>query len=289
VLFGGRKTLDQFSMSVQLAVPPSTVVAPIHQSETVKPGVLHKFAEVKDTLTNGYRERFQPAPANLNWLSCGEYELAEGASSGALAHPEDESLLFQLQGHAVVDVNGVSYSLAPYDTLYLPKGAQYQISNHQSEIVRITRCSATADNVHPVHHSSFAEYSKREDRIRKLHGKDVFMMFDVPEAADKLIAGYTFFQPYQRSWPPHNHTDQEEVYIFIKGHGAMEVYESPEKMCFVTSVNTGDAVTIPMMNYHPVFSQESPLEFIWCIAGARYWVGDKNKDFMAGKGEQITT
>ena len=115
------------------------------------------------------------------------------------------------------------------------------------------------------------------------------MMFDVPEAADKLIAGYTFFQPYQRSWPPHNHTDQEEVYIFIKGHGAMEVYESPEKLCFVTSVAEGDMVTIPMMNYHPVFSQESPLEFIWCIAGARYWVGDKNKDFMAGKGDAITT
>jgi mannose-6-phosphate isomerase-like protein (cupin superfamily) len=143
--------------------------------------------------------------------------------------------------------------------------------------------------VHPVHHSSFAEYAQREDRIRKLSGKDVFMMFDVPEAADKLIAGYTFFQPYQRSWPPHNHTDQEEVYLFIKGHGAMEVYEAPEKLCFVTSVNEGDAVTIPMLNYHPVFSQESPLEFIWCIAGARYWVGDKNKDFMAGKGDQITT
>ena len=69
----------------------------------------------------------------------------------------------------------------------------------------------------------------------------------------------------------------------------MEVYEAPEKMCFVTSVNEGDLVTIPMMNYHPVFSQESPLEFIWCIAGARYWVGDKNKDFMAGKGDKITT
>jgi len=69
----------------------------------------------------------------------------------------------------------------------------------------------------------------------------------------------------------------------------MEVYESPEKLCFVTSVNEGDLVTIPMMNYHPVFSQESPLEFIWCIAGARYWVGDKNKDFMQGKGDSITT
>ena len=109
------------------------------------------------------------------------------------------------------------------------------------------------------------------------------------EAADKLVAGYTFYQPYTRAWPPHNHTDQEEVYIFVKGHGAMEVYESPESLSFVYSVGEGDMITIPILNYHPVFSQEDPLVFIWCIAGERYWVGDKNKDFMAGKGDSITT
>ncbi len=274
--------------AVKLAVPPSTVVDPIHKSDTVKPGVLFKYNDsVIDA--SGFRERFTAAPANLNWLSCAEYELSAAASSDKLAHASDESLLFMWKGSVNVSVNDQTYALAPYDTLYIPKGAAYQISNSSSEIAKVIRCSATAENVHPVHYSSFAEYSKREDRIRKLSGKDVFMMFDVPEAADKLIAGYTFFQAHQRSWPPHNHTDQEETYIFIKGHGAMEVYEAPEKMCFVTSVNEGDLVTIPMMNYHPVFSQDSPLEFIWCIAGARYWVGDKNKDFMDGKGDQITT
>jgi mannose-6-phosphate isomerase-like protein (cupin superfamily) len=114
-------------------------------------------------------------------------------------------------------------------------------------------------------------------------------MFDVSESADKLVAGYTFFLPKQRSWPPHNHTDQEEFYFFIQGHGAMEVYESPETLSFVHSVNEGDLVTIPFLNYHPVFSQEDPLQFIWCIAGERYWVGDKNKDFMKGTADSITT
>jgi len=128
-----------------------------------------------------------------------------------------------------------------------------------------------------------------ERRIRRLKGKDVFLMFDVSEGADKLMAGYTFFQPFQRSWPPHNHTDQEEIYIFLNGHGAMEVYSEEETKSFVYSVEAGDAVTIPILNYHPVFSQEDPLEFIWCIAGARYWVGDKNKDFMTGKISELTT
>jgi mannose-6-phosphate isomerase-like protein (cupin superfamily) len=273
------------TQAVQLAVEPSEIAEPVHQSESVKPGVLFKT----DAPGVVWRQRFTPAAANLNWLSCGEYLLTAGSQTGTLCQPADESLLFMWKGGVVVNVAGKSYELAAYDVLYIPRDAEFQISNFKSEVAQVIQCSATAENDHPVHHSQFAEYSRREDRIRRLKGKDVFMMFDTPEAADKLIAGYTFFQPYQRSWPPHNHTDQEEVYIFIKGHGSMEVYESPEKLCFVHSVNEGDLVTIPMLNYHPVFSQESPLEFIWCIAGARYWVGDKNKDFMAGKGDSITT
>jgi mannose-6-phosphate isomerase-like protein (cupin superfamily) len=128
-----------------------------------------------------------------------------------------------------------------------------------------------------------------EERIRRLKGRDVFMMFDVTESAEKLVAGYTLFQPHHRSWPPHNHTDQEEVYFFLKGRGSMEVYESEEHMSFVKEVREGDTVTIPMLNYHPVFTQDSPLDFIWCIAGERYWVGDKNKAFMTGSGGPITT
>ncbi|MGH9849687.1 MAG: 5-deoxy-glucuronate isomerase [Blastocatellia bacterium] len=273
------------TQAVQLAVPPSAIAEPVHQSDSVKPGVLFKHSAPKPT----YKQHFTPAAANLNWLGCGQHDLPPQSRTGRLCLSGEESLLFMWKESVEVEVEGNLYQLSPYDTLYIPRGAQFQISNLNSEIASVIQCSAMAENAHPAHHSRFADYSKREDRIRKLKGKDVFMMFDVPEAADRLIAGYTFFQPFQRSWPPHNHTDQEEVYIFIKGHGSMEVYESPEKLCFVTSVSEGDMVTIPMLNYHPVFSQESPLEFIWCIAGARYWVGDKNKDFMAGKGEQITT
>ena len=109
------------------------------------------------------------------------------------------------------------------------------------------------------------------------------------EAADKFVAGYTFFEPHARSWPPHNHTDQEETYVFIRGRGSMEVYESAETMTFVHSVEEGDLVTIPYLNYYPVFSHDEPLEFIWCIAGERYCVGYKNKTSMTGTGPALTT
>ena len=236
-----------------------------------------------------YRQRFIHSDVGLDFLNCGEYHLDAGAATYDQVVPGRESLLFMWKGSATVEVSGTPYQLAAYDTLYIPRDASFRIANTGIEPAALVHTSAPADNVHPVFHARFADFSQREDRIRRLKGKDVYLMFDVADPADKLVAGYTFFRPFQRSWPPHNHTDQEEVYFFIKGHGSMEVYESPETLSFVHNVNEGDAVTIPILNYHPVFSQEEPLEFIWCIAGARYWVGDKNKDFLTGNLSSLTT
>jgi mannose-6-phosphate isomerase-like protein (cupin superfamily) len=236
-----------------------------------------------------YRERFTPATANLQFLSCGEYEIQPGASTQTACYPGEEALLYAWRGQACVALGSRTYPLATYDMLYVPKGEAYAISNPGTGVAKLFVTRAPAANVHPAYHAEFAKLSRDESRIRHLKGKDVFLMFDVSEGADKLVAGYTFFQPYARSWPPHNHTDQEEVYIFINGRGSMEVYESPETLSFVHNVDEGDAVTIPFLNYHPVFAQEKPLEFIWCIAGERYWVGDKNKDFMKGTSDTITT
>lgn len=231
----------------------------------VKPGALFRASAATAT----YRQRFTPATAQLSWLSCGQHELPPGSCSGNFCLASEESLLFMWQGAATVRVDEHGYDLAPYDTLYVPRGRRFQILNPHADGAQLMQCSAPADHVHPAHHSRFAEYAQREERIRHLAGKEVFMMFDVSEAADRLIAGYTFFDAHQRSWPPRHHADQEEVYIFTKGHGAMAVYETQESLTFVTSVSAGDLVTIPVRNCHPVFTQESPLEHIWCTAGAR--------------------
>ena len=235
-----------------------------------------------------YVEKSNPHNSNLQFLTYGVYELTGPIQSSPLAHPAEESLLFQWRGQTVVLLCGKQYTLNPYDVLYIPRGAAYSFQQESSSAQTII-CRATAENTHPVFYARWEDFSRDERRIRHLKGKDVFLMFDVSESADKLMAGFTLFQPGQRSWPPHNHTDQEEIYIFTKGRGSMEVYADEETKSFVRSVNEGDAVTIPLLNYHPVFSQEEPLDFIWCIAGNRYWVGDKNKDFMTAKVDKLTT
>ena len=251
----------------------------------VHPGTLIDYDKAGVT----YRQRFTPKQTNLLFLNTGEYELPGGSESGPLAVPGHETLLWMWRGTAVATVNGVEHCLATYDVLYVPLGASFTLRNEAEETARMFQTSAPAANEHPLHHARWDAIKGDEGRIRHLKGKDVFLMFDVGEAADKLIAGYTFFEARTRSWPPHNHTDQEEVYIFINGKGSMEVYENEESLSFVHNVFEGDMVTIPFLNYHPVFSQEEPLEFIWCIAGERYWVGDKNKDFMQGTADKITT
>lgn len=235
-----------------------------------------------------YVEHSCPGTSNLDLLTYGVYELTGPVVSGRLGHVGEEALLFCWKGSARATLDGTHYELAEYDVLYVPRGSAYQLATDVPR-ASVVVCRAPAENQHPVFHARWSEFSTKAERIRRLKGKDVYLMFDVSEAADKLIAGYTLFQPQQRSWPPHNHTDQEEVYIFIRGHGAMEVYDEEETKSFVHSVHEGDAVTIPLLNYHPVFSHEQELHFIWCIAGNRYWVGDKNKDFMTGKVNKLTT
>ncbi len=254
-------------------------------SPTVKPAQLMKAEECQFM----YRQKSNPKTSNLDLMTYGTYHIAAGATSDELYHRQEELILFCMSDGQAVDVEGVKYSLNYYDTLYIPMATSYSFSNETDEEGFMIACRAKAENKHQPEHAIWKEVIKNEDRIRHLDGKDVFLMFDVSESADRLLAGYTIYEPHTRAWPPHNHTDQEEVYIFMQGNGSMEVYEDEQNKTFVHSMNRFDAASIPLLNYHPVFSQEEELHFIWCLAGARYWIGDKHEEFMDASVDEITT
>jgi len=234
------------------------------------------------------KDTFNRPDSGLDFLSASDLTL-ENTLSPTYAFPGEEVLLFNLADAVDCRVAGVDYRLEHYDVLYVPVGAGFRVSHEGEGSAHLYVYRALGEEVHPVFHSSFAEAKVNDERIRHLKRKVVYKMFDVSEGANKFMAGYTFYEDHTRAWPPHNHTDQEEVYSFIEGRGAMSVYEDDENQHFVTSVGVGDHVTIPVLNYHPVFSNDEPLCFIWCIAGERYWVGDKNTSFMKGEKEKITT
>lgn len=235
-----------------------------------------------------WRELFNPGEANLSLLSGSEIRVRNGRGPEA-AFKAEEALLFNLAESVTCAVAGAPYTLAHYDALYIPPDTPFRLEHRGAGSGLLLLYRARGTDPYPVHHSPWNRYRRLKSRIRRLYRKRVYLMFDASEPANALMAGYTFYQPFTRAWPPHNHSDQEEVYSFIEGRGAMSVYPDEEHQSFVTSVRAGDHVTIPLLQYHPVFSQEEPLAFIWCIAGRRYWVGDERPDFLSGKGGAITT
>lgn len=236
-----------------------------------------------------YRQKSNPENSNLDLITYGAYRIAPGATSDECFHRSEEALLFCMSGKQMIDVEGQSYKLSHYDTLYIPRETSYRIKETSDEEGHIIICKAPAENRHQPFYSEWEKIRNNEDRIRHLDKKEVYMMFDVSENADKLVAGYTVYEPFTRAWPPHNHSDQEEVYIFTQGKGSIEVYPDEEHKTFVHSMNTMDAATIPVLNYHPVYSQDEELHFIWCLAGERYWVGDKHQSFMDASVDELTT
>jgi len=237
-----------------------------------------------------YHQKSNPRTSNLDLLSYGTYRIGPDVTSDELFHRNEEAILFCLEGDPVlVDVDGQPFELGHYDTLYVPLATPYRITNQSDDLGLLAVCRALAETKHEPFHSVWKDVRANEARIRHLERKDVFLMFDVTEQADRLMAGYTIYEPSTRAWPPHNHTDQEEIYIFTKGRGSMEVFAEEKTKTFVHSMDTLDAATIPVLNYHPVFSQDEELHFIWCLAGKRYWVGDKHKEFMDASVDELTT
>ena len=83
------------------------------------------------------------------------------------------------------------------------------------------------------------------------------------DTLNKLITSITVLNP-QHSTTGHSHAGQEEVYIFCKGSGEMEINERRFK------VSEGDIVFIEDGNFHRVHNTtDSKLEFVCVFDGAR--------------------
>src|SRR5215467_16344940 len=100
---------------------------------SVKPAVLMK----SDRATAVYRERFTPSSANLQFLSCGEYEIQPGGRTQTACYPTEEALLFTWRGQACVSLGDRTFPLATYDVLYIPKGQPYTIHNPSDGVLKL--------------------------------------------------------------------------------------------------------------------------------------------------------
>jgi len=189
-----------------------------------------------------------------------------------------ETGLICLGGRAEVTAASQTFTLEPYDGIYIPRDEQVRVAADQ-EGCDLAEVAAAVDRAYPLQFVSYA--AVREDPT--LHFKaggesttrDLNIVLGKNVQAGRIVAGVTFSQPGNwTSWPPHEHADMlEEAYLYINmpepAWGIQLVYTDPRNPELVTVVREGDCVVMPG-GYHPnVAAPGGSIGFLWMMAAHR--------------------
>jgi 5-deoxy-glucuronate isomerase len=234
---------------------------------------------VRGTHTKKGRHRWlDPAKSATRQLHYGRVIL-DGAQA-PLRFPTEgfETGLVALRGRASVETGGQSFTLAPYDALYVPRDSEVTVrpSDGGCDLAEI---SAPVDKRYPLQFVAWDAVQKdpglhfkagappTERTLNILIGKNV--------QAGRIICGVTFPAPGNwMSWPPHEHAQiLEEAYLYVDmpapSFGIQLVYTNPQEPELAVVVREGDVVVMPR-GYHPgVSSPACGLNFLWMMAAHR--------------------
>ena len=243
--------------------------------ETIAPGT----CVVRNTASRKGRTRaVEPGATASRHLYYGRIILDAGGPIMRFATGELETGLICLRGEAIVTAAGATHALSRFDTLYVPRDADVEISAGTSGC-DLAEIAAPVSKRHPLQFVSFANASAdptlnfetggaaAKRRVSVLIGKNV--------EAGRIMAGVTFSQPGNwTSWPPHEHAAMlEEAYLYIEmpppGFGIQLVYANPSEPELATIVREGDIVLMPQ-GYHPnVAAPGGAINFVWMMAAQR--------------------
>jgi 5-deoxy-glucuronate isomerase len=218
-----------------------------------------------------------PANSTNRHLSYARIILNQATPSVSFDNGNQETGLICLSGNAVVTVNGSSFNLGQYDSIYIPRDSRIDVTTASS--VDFAEFSCDVENRYPLQFVPYGELSKdpslkfstgKQGQARHLNiclGKNV--------QAGRLLAGFTISEPGNwTSWPPHEHAKMlEEMYVYINmpapAFGLQLVYTDTDYPELVVPVREGDAVLMPA-GYHPNVSVPGhPIAFLWAMGAHR--------------------
>lgn len=226
-------------------------------------------------------EKVHSDVSGLKLLAYSQVEIKPDGLSAPFYHHDRETLLICSEGNGSILLENKQYPMKLYDMIYIPEKTPFKLKSDQDNVYRLGMATAPSQAQAKVVHIPFEEVKADPTRTRPMANKVVYLNFSEKNKAQNLVAGLVFFEPFTRSFPAHMHTDQEEIYHFLEGKGSIEIYKSEETKTFIYNVERGDVASVPLEYYHPCFAQESALVWLWVIAGERYWVGDRDKNWMA--------
>jgi 5-deoxy-glucuronate isomerase len=189
-----------------------------------------------------------------------------------------ETGLVCLKGQAHVRVDGREFPLRPYDALYIPRDARFEVTAG-AEGCDLAEIAAPVEERHPVQFVAFADVQKDAGLHFSAGGdasrRELNVLLGKNVQAGRIMAGVTFSQPGNwTSWPPHEHAAlAEEAYLYIDmprpAFGVQLVYASSAEPELATIVHEGDVVLMPQ-GYHPnVAAPGGSINFLWMMAANR--------------------
>ncbi len=218
-----------------------------------------------------------PENSTNKHLSYGRIILNTSVPSVSFNSGAQETGLVCLSGAATVRVGSHGYDCGQYDSIYIPRGSQIEVTTKSA--VDFAEFSSDVEHSYPLQFIRYQEISKdpslkfttgapgQQRHLNICLGKNV--------QAGRLLVGFTFSEPGNwTSWPPHEHAKMlEEMYVYFNmpapAFGLQLVYNDKEYPELVVPVRDGDAVLMPS-GYHPNVSVPGhTIGFLWAMAAHR--------------------
>lgn len=219
-----------------------------------------------------------PGSAATQFLHYGRIVIDAGDAPIGFDTGEKETGLVCLKGSAAVRVNGESFTLGKFDSLYIPRGAAVEVAAGATGC-DVAEIGAPVDSAYPMQLVKFADVQK-DSGLHLTVGKEsnqreVNILIGKNVEAGRIMAGVTFSAPGNwTSWPPHEHAAMlEEAYLYIDmpapAYGVQLVYTNGTEPELATIVHEGDVVLMPQ-GYHPnVAAPGGSINFLWMMAAHR--------------------
>lgn len=226
----------------------------------------------------GRSRSVDPATTSARQLHYGRIVLQKDAAPVRFPTGGLETGLVALRGHADVKTAGKSFSMGPYDALYVPRGSEVEVQPG-AEGCDLAEVAAPVEGDYPLQFVAWDAVQRdpglhfkagappTERTLNILLGKNV--------SAGRIVVGVTFPAPGNwMSWPPHEHAAMlEEAYLYIDmpapSFGIQLVYTDTRQPELAVVVREGDVVLMPR-GYHPgVGAPGGSLNFMWMMAAHR--------------------
>jgi 5-deoxy-glucuronate isomerase len=215
-----------------------------------------------------------PENSDLEALGYARIILDKEVSKAEYENPDFEAALICLKGSGTVQIGSDSFSVEPYDAIFLPPGNSGSIeTDSQLDIMEST---APSDQKGDAVFIPFKELNEDKELTQMLQSppsqRKLHRIIDDNVPAQRLLCGLDFSKEGNwTSWAPHEHTaTKEEIYVYFNmpepAFGIQLVYEDIENPEFCGPVKNDDAVVIKR-GYHPnVAIPGYPINFVWIMA-----------------------